>query len=137
MEHNTVQEVRVGWGRIRNGRLSSDTNDWNAIWESRGTTSETVKNRLTGGTADRQRHRLHAIVPFSNPFIRIHNNWQYAYQLVQSRGNHSMRYGGEVRTTKIDLDDWNTPNGNFTFTGRYTGNASPTSSSVIRRRRSA
>jgi hypothetical protein len=42
---------------------------------------------------------------------------------VQSRGNHSMRYGGEVRTTKIDLDDWNTPNGNFTFTGRYTGNA--------------
>jgi outer membrane receptor protein involved in Fe transport len=34
-----------------------------------------------------------------------------------------MRYGGEVRTTGIDLDDWNTPNGNFTFTGRYTGNA--------------
>ena len=64
-----------------------------------------------------------SIVPFSNPFIRIHNNYQFAYQLVQSRGNHSLRYGAEVRTTKIDLDDWNTPNGNFTFTGRYTGNA--------------
>jgi outer membrane receptor protein involved in Fe transport len=120
---NTVQEVRVGWGRIRNARLSSDTNDWNAKLGIRGTTSETVKDRLTVGAPIVNVTGYAAIVPFSNPFIRIHNNWQYAYQLVQTSGNHSMRYGGEVRTTKIDLDDWNTPNGNFTFTGRYTGNA--------------
>jgi hypothetical protein len=120
---NTVQEVRVGWGRIRNARLSSDTNDWNARLGIGGTTSETVKDRLTVGPPIVNVTGYSAISPFSNPFIRIHNNWQYAYQLVQSRGNHSMRYGAEVRTTRIDLDDWNTPNGNFTFTGRYTGNA--------------
>lgn len=119
----TVQEVRIGWGRIRNARLSSDTDDWNAILGLQGTTSETVKDRLTVGPPIVNVTGYSAIVPFSNPFIRIHNNWQYAYQLVQSRGNHSLRYGGEARTTRIDLDDWNTPNGNFTFTGRYTGNA--------------
>ncbi len=121
--NTTVQEVRVGWGRIRNARLSSDTEDWNAQLGIRGTTSETVKDRLTVGPPIVNVTGYNAITPFSNPFIRIHNNWQYAYQLVQTRGNHSMRYGAEVRTTKIDLDDWNTPNGNFTFTGRYSGNA--------------
>ncbi|MFN2444042.1 MAG: TonB-dependent receptor domain-containing protein [Vicinamibacterales bacterium] len=120
---NTVQEVRVGWGRIRNARLSSDVEDWNARLGITGTTSETVKDRLTVGPPIVNVTGYSAIVPFSNPFIRIHNNWQYAYQLVQSRGDHSLRYGAEVRTTKIDLDDWNTPNGSFTFTGRYTGNA--------------
>lgn len=120
---DTVQEVRVGWGRIRNARLSSDTEDWNARLGIVGTTSETVKDRLTVGPPIVNVTGYTAIVPFSNPFIRIHNNWQYAYQLVQSRGDHSLRYGGEVRTTAIDLDDWNTPNGSFTFTGRYTGNA--------------
>lgn len=119
----TVQEVRVGWGRIRNARLSSDTEDWNARLGIGGTTSETVKDRLTVGPPIVNVTGYSSIVPFSNPFVRIHNNWQYAYQLVQSRGNHSLRYGGEARTTRIDLDDWNTPNGNFTFTGRYTGNA--------------
>ncbi len=101
---------------VRHQRLERD------CWESRHHLRDRQES-ADGGTADRQRHRLRGIVPFSNPFIRIHNNWQYAYQLVQSRGNHSLRYGAEVRTTKIDLDDWNTPNGNFTFTGRYTGNA--------------
>ncbi|MCC6992047.1 MAG: TonB-dependent receptor, partial [Acidobacteria bacterium] len=120
---NTVQEVRVGWGRIRNARLSSDTQDWNARLGIRGTTSESVKDRLTVGPPIVNVTGYTSIVPFSNPFIRIHNNYQFAYQLVQSRGNHSLRYGAELRTTKIDLDDWNTPNGNFTFTGRYTGNA--------------
>ena len=120
---NTVQEVRVGWGRIRNARLSSDTDDWNARLGLRGTTSESVKDRLTVGPPIVNVTGYTPILPFSNPFIRIHNNYQFAYQFVQSRGNHSLRYGTEVRTTKIDLDDWNTPNGNFTFTGRYTGNA--------------
>ncbi len=119
----TVQEVRIGWGRIRNARLSSDTEDWNAQLGITGTTSEQVKDRLTVGPPIVNVTGYSSITPFSNPFIRIHNNWQYAYQLVQSRGEHSMRYGGEVRTTGIDLDDWNAPNGNFTFTGRYTGNA--------------
>ena len=120
---NTVQEMRVGWGRIRNARLSSDTDDWNARLGLRGTTSESVKDRLTVGPPIVNVTGYTPILPFSNPFIRIHNNYQFAYQFVQSRGNHSLRYGTEVRTTKIDLDDWNTPNGNFTFTGRYTGNA--------------
>jgi len=120
---NTVQEVRVGWGRIRNARLSSDETDWNARLGLRGTTSETVKDRLTVGPPIINVTGYTPILPFTNPFIRIHNNWQFAYQLVHSRGNHSMRYGSEVRTTRIDLDNWNTPNGNFTFTGRYTGNA--------------
>ena len=120
---NTVQEVRVGWGRIRNARQSSDTDDWNARLGLRGTTSESVKDRLTVGPPIVNVTGYTPILPFSNPFIRIHNNYQFAYQFVQSRGNHSLRYGTEVRTTKIDLDDWNTPNGNFTFTGRYTGNA--------------
>lgn len=121
--NTTVQEVRVGWGRIRNARLSSDETDWIGQLGLTGTTSQTLKNRLTVGPPIVNVTGYTPILPFTNPFIRIHNNWQYAYQLVQGVKSHSLRYGAEVRTTKIDLDNTNTPNGNFTFTGRYTGNA--------------
>jgi hypothetical protein len=118
----TVQEVRGGWGRIYNGRYRNDTQDWGDTLGIGGTLAQAVPGPLALGPPVVNVTGFSGITPNNNPFIRTHRNWQGSYVLAQGLGAHSMKVGGEVRTQQMGLDDWFNPQGQFTFTGRYTGN---------------
>jgi outer membrane receptor protein involved in Fe transport len=119
----TVQEVRAGYGYIYNGRYHNDTQDWGETLGIAGTLARAVPGRLALGPPITNVTGITGVTPNQNPFIRTHKNWQGSYVLAQGLGAHSVKTGGEFRTQKMKLDDWFNPQGQFTFTGRYSGNA--------------
>ena len=122
---HAVQEVRGGIGHVYNGMFRDDSTatDWSQKLGLTGTLQAAVPNRLGQGPPVISLTGYSPVNPNNNPFIRSHNLRQLSYVLVQSYGNHSFKSGGEVRTQQMALDDWRNPQGTFTFTGRYTGNA--------------
>jgi hypothetical protein len=121
----TVQEVRGGVGHIYNGMFRDDSTavDWGANLGIGGTLQQAVPNRLGLGPPVVNLTGFSSVNPNNNPFIRTHNLRQLSYVLAQSYGSHSIKAGGEARTQQMALDDWRNPQGTFTFTGRYTGQA--------------
>ena len=122
---NTVQEVRAGIGHVYNGMYRDDSTalDWGKELGIGGTLQQAIPDRLGQGPPVLTLTGFSPINPNNNPFIRTHNLRQVSYVLAQTAGNHSVKAGGEVRTQQMALDDWRNPQGTFTFTGRYTGNA--------------
>ncbi|MFN2447798.1 MAG: carboxypeptidase regulatory-like domain-containing protein [Vicinamibacterales bacterium] len=121
--NRTVQEVRGGYGYIYNGRYRTSTDDWGVTLGINGTLARAVPGPLALGPPVVAVTGYTGITPNNNPFIRTHKNWQASYVLAQGLGSHSVKFGGEARTQFMKLDDWFNPQGQFTFTGRYTGNA--------------
>ena len=121
----TVQEVRGGVGHVYNGMFRDDSTatDWSEKLGLTGTLQATIPGRLGLGPPVINLTGYSSVNPNNNPFIRSHNLRQLSYVLVQSSGSHSVKLGGEVRTQQMALDDWRNPQGTFTFTGRYSGNA--------------
>jgi outer membrane receptor protein involved in Fe transport len=58
--------------------------------------------------------------PFSN---RVNQVLSFSDDLTWVKGRHSLKFGGEVRRDQIDVTYINRPNGDFTFSGQYTGSA--------------
>jgi outer membrane receptor protein involved in Fe transport len=58
--------------------------------------------------------------PFAN---RVNNVISFSDDLSWILGRHSLKFGGEIRRDQINVAYINRPNGDFTFTGQYTGNA--------------
>jgi outer membrane receptor protein involved in Fe transport len=58
--------------------------------------------------------------PFAS---RVNDVWTLADDVTKIAGAHSLKVGVEVRRDRIALAFINRPNGNFTFSGQYTGNA--------------
>jgi len=50
---------------------------------------------------------------------RKDNTWHWYDMLAVTKGNHQMKIGGEVRTYFLNIFIDSSPNGNFTFDGRY------------------
>lgn len=121
----TVQEIRGGIGHVYNGMFRDDSTatDWGAQLGIGGTLQEAVPDRLGLGPPVVTLTGYSGVNPNNNPFIRTHNLRQASYVLAQSYGDHSIKLGGEVRTQQMALRDWRNPQGTFTFTGRYSGNA--------------
>jgi hypothetical protein len=71
----------------------------------------TVNGFFTAGDAQQ---------PFAN---RINNVVSFSDDLAWILGRHSMKFGGEIRRDQINVVYINRPNGDFTFTGQYTGNS--------------
>ena len=122
---NTVQEVRAGMGHVYNGMYRDDSTarDWGKELGITGTLQQAIPGRLGQGPPVVTLTGFSPINPNNNPFIRTHNLRQVSYVLAQNAGTHSIKAGGEVRTQQMALDDWRNPQGTFTFTGRYSGNA--------------
>ncbi len=122
---NTVQEVRAGIGHVYNGMFRDDSTalDWGKELGIGGTLQQAIPDRLGQGPPVLTLTGFSPINPNNNPFIRTHNLRQVSYVLAQNARNHSVKVGGEVRTQQMALDAWRNPQGTFTFTGRYTGNA--------------
>jgi hypothetical protein len=58
------------------------------------------------------------------PFATRENNvFGVTDDLTWLAGPHSFKFGGEIRRDQIKVSFINRPNGDFTFTGQYTGNA--------------
>jgi hypothetical protein len=58
------------------------------------------------------------------PFAtRVNNVVGFTDDLTWVSGAHSFKFGGEIRRDQIKVSYINRPNGDFTFTGQYTGNA--------------
>jgi Carboxypeptidase regulatory-like domain/TonB-dependent Receptor Plug Domain len=58
------------------------------------------------------------------PFAtRVNNVAAFTDDLSWLTGAHSFKFGGEIRRDQIKVSFINRPNGDFTFTGQYTGNA--------------
>ena len=76
-----------------------------------GLPSITITGFFTTGDAQQPfASRVNNVVSFSDDFTWI-------------AGRHSLKFGGEVRRDQINVVYINRPNGDFTFTGQYTGNA--------------
>ena len=58
--------------------------------------------------------------PFAS---RTNNVFSVSDDLTLVTGRHSFKFGGEIRRDQIRVSFINRPNGDFTFTGQYTGNA--------------
>jgi hypothetical protein len=58
--------------------------------------------------------------PFAN---RVNNVFGFTNDVTWVNGAHSMKFGGELRRDQIKVAFINRPNGDFTFSGQYTGNA--------------
>ncbi len=58
--------------------------------------------------------------PFAN---RVNNVISFSDDLSWIVGRHSVKFGGEIRRDQINVVYINRPNGDFTFTGQYAGNA--------------
>jgi hypothetical protein len=55
--------------------------------------------------------------------IRYDNTWHFFDMLAVTQGNHQMKMGGEFRTLMFMFNSGGgSPNGSFTFDGRYSGN---------------
>ena len=58
------------------------------------------------------------------PFAtRVNNVFGVTDDLTWVTGRHSLKFGGEVRRDRIKVSFINRPNGDFTFSGQYSGNA--------------
>ena len=58
------------------------------------------------------------------PFAtRVNNVAAFSDDLSWIRGAHALKFGGEIRRDQIKVSFINRPNGDFTFSGQYTGNA--------------
>ena len=58
------------------------------------------------------------------PFAtRVNNVFGFTDDLTWVSGAHSYKFGGEIRRDQIRVSYINRPNGDFTFSGQYTGNA--------------
>lgn len=58
------------------------------------------------------------------PFAkRLNNVYAFMDDFTWVKGRHSLKFGGEFRSDGINVTFINRPNGDFTFTGQYTGNA--------------
>ncbi len=58
--------------------------------------------------------------PFAS---RVNNVVSFSDDLTLIQGRHSMKFGGEFRRDQINVVYINRPNGDFTFSGQYTGSA--------------
>ncbi len=119
----TVQEMRVGYGHVDNEKWPTDRTDWGKTLGIKGTLDATAPGFLTMGPPNVSVTGYSGVTPFTNPFIRLHDLGQAAYTLIHNRGDHAIKGGFEFRRYSMDIQDSNTPEGIFTFTGRYTGNA--------------
>lgn len=54
---------------------------------------------------------------------RHDNTWHWYDMVAITKGNHQMKVGAELRTYYINIFIDSSPNGNFTFDGRYSGQA--------------
>jgi len=120
---HTVQEMRLGYGHVDNEKWPTDRTDWGRELGIPGTLDALSPQFLTMGPPSISVTGYSAVTPFTNPFIRLHNLGQAAYTIIQNRGEHSIKGGFEYRSFAMDIEDSNTPEGIFTFTGRYTGDA--------------
>lgn len=119
----TVQELRVAHGHIRNGKFPTDRTDFGSELGIPGTLDATAPNFLTKGPPIVSLTGFTGVNPFGNPFIRVHNLDQVAYTLIHNRNDHAIKSGFEYRKFTMDIRDSNTPEGRFTFTGRFTGSS--------------
>jgi hypothetical protein len=119
----TVQEMRVGYSHIDNEKWPTDRTDWGKDLGIQGTLNAVSPQFLTMGPPSVSVTGYAGLTPFTNPFIRLHNLRQAAYTLIHNRSDHALKSGFEFRSFAMDIQDSNTPQGIFTFTGRYTGDA--------------
>lgn len=121
---NTVQEARFAYGHVDNEKWPNDRQNWDQTLGIPGPThATTAPTFLAMGPPVVNVTGYSNLSPFTNPFIRTHRLLQGAYTLTHNRGDHSIRVGAEYRHFSMDVPDSNTPEGSFSFTGQYSGNA--------------
>ena len=120
---NTVQEFRAGFGHVDNQKWAQNQQNWDTIFGISGTLATAEPNQISGGPPTVNLTGYTGMTPFSNAFTRTDRLWQGAYVLTHVTGNHSVRIGGEYRHYYNSIVNDINPEGTFTFTGQYTGNA--------------
>jgi hypothetical protein len=115
----SINVVRVGWNRIgAQPTVTSGLNlkDLGFAYSGSNSTAAglpyiTVSGYFTAGDAQQPfANRVNNVVSFTDDFTRI-------------AGRHVLKFGGELRRDQIDVTYINRPNGDFTFSGTYTGSA--------------
>jgi hypothetical protein len=120
----TVQEFRVGYGHVDNEKWAQNQQNWDQILGIPGPTEGlNSPNIISGGPPAVTMTGYTGVSVNTNPFIRIHNLWQFAYQLSHTMNAHSVRYGSEFRHYRMNIIDDAGPQGQFTFNGQYSKNA--------------
>jgi len=119
----TIQEFRVGFGHVDNQKWAQNQQNWDTIFGFGDTLATVEPNQISGGPPTINLTGYTGMTPFVDAFTRTDHLWQSAYVLTHLIGNHSVRIGGEYRHYYNGIVNDIDPEGTFTFTGQYTGNA--------------
>ena len=120
----TVSEARFSFGKVDNEKWAKNQQNWDKILGIPGPTLGLDQpNQISGGPPIINLTGYSAMSTNGNQFIRLHYLYQYAYQVSHQIGNHSLRIGEEIRHYRMDITNSANPQGTFTFTGTYSGNA--------------
>ena len=122
---NLVNELRVGYARLKGGLFSEARN------------RPEIRTLALPGTRVYDQPNMRAdflevpqvvlagynTVAYTGPQIRFDNMYDYIDNVSYSRGAHRMKIGFEGRRSHNNFHDAATPNGRYQFDNRYTGNA--------------
>ena len=119
MKSNMINVARANLNRIEAKPNVTSGVDLSSVGFRYGGTNATAAGlpfiNLTGffTTGDAQQ-------PFAS---RANNVFGFSDDLTWVTGRHSFKFGGEIRRDQIRVSFINRPNGDFSFTSQYTGNA--------------
>lgn len=122
---NLVNELRVGYARLKGGLFAESRN------------RPEVKSLALPGTRVFDQPNMRAdflevpqvvlagfnTVAYTGPQIRFDNMYDYIDNVSYTRGAHKIKVGFEGRRSHNNFHDASTPNGRYQFDNRYTGNA--------------
>jgi hypothetical protein len=118
---NKVNDVRVGYGLLKNGHISPRANTVNVV--SQLGINIPSDNPLYWGVPNIGITGLSGIGEESDaPFINDDTTLQFVDNFSWVLGEHSVKFGGEVRKVIYDQIGGVVTRGRFAFDGRYTQN---------------
>lgn len=115
-----VGEFRFGFNRTAGGQVQENVgNNFNERHGIQGTSrllSQTGIPRIVTGL-------FNTWGDITFPITRRDNDFQYNYNLSYATGRHNMKFGTQIKRIQFNPDVDASARGQFTYTGRYTGNA--------------
>ena len=124
----TVNELRVGYNRIRTNRYLQDV-DLGDVVDQLGIPSS-AGNGVGAQSAQNQGVPLVTISGYSTlggasnlPQGRRDNTYNVIDELSWNKGKHTFKFGGDFKRFLYNLQYYQDGRGVFTFNGQYTGNA--------------
>lgn len=113
---HTVNELRLGWNRFRLTTLPLDqTLGASNLFDNLNFTGKGLPSVLIGGFDVTQGPFANLGANFTAPSNRANNVWSVADNWGRTWGKHALKFGGEVRYNRLDVNNQGMGRGLVTF----------------------